>query len=312
MDEFALISRYFASVGHHQGVELGVGDDAAIIAPRPDEAWVVATDTLVAGVHFPELEPADAIAYRAVAVNVSDMAAMAAQPRYCTLALTMPTADLEWINAFAQGLRDAVTASDLALVGGDTTRGPLTVSLTVIGSGLSSALLRRSGAAVGHEILVSGCLGDAAAGLAALLDGRSPSVERERLIQRFRRPPSRVALAIDNAAFIGAAIDVSDGLLADAAHIAAASNVAINIDTERVPLSADLIASSGPDQALSHALTGGDDYELLISAPSRAVPQLQRAGFFAIGQCIAGTGVLVDGAPATGHRGYRHFDNAAG
>ncbi|MEM8982027.1 MAG: thiamine-phosphate kinase [Pseudomonadota bacterium] len=312
MDEFALIKQYFASVGHRRGVDIGVGDDAAVISARSAESWVVATDTLVAGVHFPESEPADAIGYRAVAVNVSDLAAMAAQPRYCTLALTVPNGDPAWFELFIQGFTEAAEAGDLALIGGDTTRGPMSISITVIGSGDPAMLTRRSDAAVGDELLVSGCLGDAAAGLTLLLGDGSPSVHAERLVQRFRRPPNRVALAAAVAALTGAAIDVSDGLVADAGHIAAASQLAIDIDANRIPLSADLLAVYERDAALSLALTGGDDYELLVTAPSAAVGALQNAGFTSIGRCLAGSGVTVNGKALVGADGYKHFGHATG
>ena len=318
MDEFALIRRYFASLGHADGVVLGVGDDAAVLAVPPGEELVAATDTLVEGIHFPAGEPADAIAYRSIAVNVSDLAAMAARPRWLTLALTMPRIDAAWVAAFAKGLAEACAGNELALVGGDTTRGPLSITITMLGGVPAGQALTRGGARPGDNLYLTGTLGLAAAGLACLTGqtglAADPTVTPEwadRLIDRFRRPPSRWRLALAHRARLAAAIDVSDGLLADAAHMGEASGVGIEIDN--VGLLRVLPLPDGFDATTARelALTGGDDYELLCAARPEHDTVLAEAGFRCIGRCVAEPGLCVDGrrvAPAQ-RTGYRHFAN---
>ncbi|MEL7535677.1 MAG: thiamine-phosphate kinase [Pseudomonadota bacterium] len=313
MDEFALIRRYFSAIGSGDGVHLGVGDDAAVLEVPSGDLLVTATDTLVAGVHFPLDEPAAAVGYRAVAVNVSDFAAMATRPRWFTLALTLPNADSEWLQSFSAGLRDAALVNDITLVGGDTTRGPLTISLTVLGCAPTESIRRRDGAKAGDTLLVSGPLGDAAGGLRLLETGTVDTGAERHLVERFRRPPSRWRLAVRAAPQLHAAIDVSDGLLADLAHLATASGVAAEVDAGRLPCSDELLERFGEGDALRFALTGGDDYELLVAAPASAVAELETLGFIAIGRFALGEGVHVSGGPDLGlaDSGYRHFRDAA-
>ena len=316
MDEFALIRRWFSRIGTGAGVITGVGDDAAVVTVPYGEQLVVATDTLVADVHFPLAEPAAAVGYRAVAVNISDFAAMAATPRWFTLALTLPTVDTAWLNEFAAGLTAAAATNELSLVGGDTTRGPLTISLQMLGSAPPADLRRRSGAQPGDALLVSGSCGDAAAGLALLLaESRRDDADAKALIERFRHPPSRWSLARRVAADVHAAIDVSDGLLADLGHLADASGVAAIVDVDAVPRSAALQHVVDEEQAVQLALTGGDDYELIIAAPRAAVTRLEDEGFSVIGHVVEGKGVTLTGTLrqyVTAPPGYRHFRDAAG
>jgi len=315
MDEFALIARYFAALGDAGAdVLCGIGDDAALLEPTSPRLAVV-VDTLVEHVHFPSaMQPAD-LGFRVAAVNLSDLAAMGARPRYATLALTMPSADEDWIAAFAQGLGEALQPAGVALVGGDTTRGPLTVTVQLIGLQEGPAL-RRSGAQPGDLVCVSGTLGDARAALDLLAVGPVDDDQRA-LLQRYRRPQARLALGQALGPIAHAAIDVSDGLVADLGHIAAASAVAITIELERLPLSRALLRHCSRAQALAHAAGGGDDYELAVTvAPSRlgdAQAAAAQCGvpLSVIGQVGAGRGLrCVDGAGrdcTAAYVGYRHF-----
>lgn len=271
MDEFQLIERYFRRPAPGSaGVEVGVGDDGAIVRLPPGRELVVVVDTLVAGVHFPaDMAPAD-VGYRALAVNLSDVAAMGAEPAWMTLALTLPAPDADWLDGFAAGLWGLAGRHGVALIGGDTTRGPLTVSVEVLGHLPAGTRLLRGGARPGDRVFVSGTPGDAAAGLG--LSSPAGAAER-RLRERFLRPEPRLALGLalagrTRAAIAAiAAIDVSDGLLADLAHICEASGAGAVIDEERLPLSAALLEVAGRERAAELALTGGDDYELCFTLP---------------------------------------------
>ena len=317
-------------------IRLGIGDDAALLAVPPGEALVTSVDTLVEGVHYPEDTFPEDVGYRALAVAASDLAAMGATPLACTLALTLPAVDDLWLQAFSEGLGQACRAFGLPLAGGDTTRGPATViTLQVFGSCPENRALRRDGARAGDQVCVSGTLGDAAAALAMLEDRWRPAVAGAdddsgaddgsgtgvgsgagdspgsawppgpevsgALLERFHRPTPRLALGERLRGIASAAIDVSDGLLADLGHIAAASGVAIALESRALPLSPALAAAGEPGRAW--ALTGGDDYELAFTLPAgEAVP----AGCTRIGEVRAGDGLSVDGEPANAG-GYRHF-----
>lgn len=310
-DEFELIERYFNRQLSDPDVVLGIGDDAAVLRVAGDLA--VAVDTLVADVHFPLAMPAAAVGHRALAVNLSDMAAMGAVPRWCTLALTLPEADETWLAGFTQGLFDLAAAFQVSLVGGDLTRGPLTVSLQLLGSLSATGPLTRGGAQPGDALYVTGTLGDAAGGLALFRDVAAPGAEQP-LLERFLWPQPRVAAGMALNGLARACIDVSDGLLADLGHVCAASGCRGIIEMERLPLSQDLVARHGTDRARQLALAGGDDYELLFSAaPEHAAAELSvrlgvpvtRVGRLQPG---AGTAVTLDGVPvAAGRGGYSHF-----
>lgn len=320
MDEFALIERHFAAMGgDDRDVLIGIGDDAAVIAPLR-APLAVAVDTLVEGVHFPRaIAPAD-LGYRVAAVNLSDLAAMGAQPRFATLALTLPHADPAWLADFAGGLASALQPSGTALVGGDTTRGPLTVTLQVMGV-LHGAPLRRGGAVAGDLVAVSGTLGDARAALDLLAgvagDATAQPAVRARLLERYFRPCARVALGRALVGLAHAAIDVSDGLIADLGHIAAASAVAIEVEVARLPLSSALRDYRDDATARAYATSGGDDYELAFTfaaADQAAIAAAARAVGVAvtiIGAVTAGRGVTcrdADGRDCTPTQGgYRHF-----
>ena len=259
----------------------------------PDGHELVASiDTMVEGRHFPAGVFPEDIAYRAVAAAASDLAAMGAQPLGMTLALTLPDTDALWLRAFSEGVAQAVSAYGLPLVGGDTTRGPLTISVQVLGSVEQGEALLRSGAREGDRLCVSGTLGDAAAALA--LEQGSITAEpddADYLLQRFYRPTSRLSLARALVGQATACIDISDGLLADAGHIADASGVMIQIDSAALPLSPALSKSSNKDQVIRWALSGGDDYELCFCLPE-AVPV--PAGCTVVGSVLAGEGISCD------------------
>lgn len=302
--EFTLIYRYFSGLGRGEAVDLSVGDDCAIMRLGKNERLACTVDTMVAGVHFPEDCFPEDIGFRAAAVAASDLAAMGARPVGMTVALTLPEADELWLHAFSEGLAAAVTAFKLPLVGGDTTRGPLTISVQAMGALPLGKALLRSGAREGDAVYVSGTLGDAAAAL-AVLDGswRAQPADTEYLLERFHRPTARIGLGLELLDQASAAIDISDGLLADAGHIAAASGVKIVIEPALLPISPALRSYPDADQVRLWALTGGDDYELCFClSADRATP----AGCTRIGRVEAGTGVDC-GLDVDFVAGYQHF-----
>jgi len=307
VDEFALIRRYFARPGAAPGVTTGIGDDGAVLQPEPGRELIVVIDTVVAGVHFPDgIDPFD-IAYRAVAVNLSDIAAMGGRPRWMTLALTLPLAAEDWLERFAEGLHAAAAEHALSLVGGDTTYGKtLVISVQITGDVPAGKALLRSGARVGDQIYVTGNVGDSAAGL-ELVSAGTPDPY---LSARFLRPDARVAYGQKLLDVATAAIDLSDGLFADLAKLLAASGVGGTIELERLPMSQALRARFDLDACRQFALAGGDDYELCFTAATLAPPQGDGFAVTRIGR-VTDSGQLVcqlEGKPVpyTDH-GYRHF-----
>src|SRR5579864_7063988 len=277
LSETELISRFFRSCGaQRRDVALGVGDDAALLECPPGMQLVATTDTVVAGVHFPLNVPASAIGHRALAVNLSDLAAMGARPAWALLALTLPQADEHWLEEFAAGLGWLARAHEVALVGGDTTRGPLCISVQLLGHVPAGQALSRAGGRAGDLVFVSGTPGDAAAGL-RLEQGTlsAPAEASPYLRERFLLPSPRVALGEGLRGYASACIDVSDGLLGDAAKLAQSSNCGASIELERVPLSELLVSTVGEDRSRELALTGGDDYELCFSVPPAKLEKLQ-------------------------------------
>jgi thiamine-monophosphate kinase len=288
-----------------EDVRLGIGDDAALLAVPPGQLLAVSTDTLVAGVHFPQSSKAYDIGWKALAVNLSDLAAMGATPVWATLALTLPQADARWVGEFADGFAALAREFKLALVGGDTTQGPLSVTVTVHGFVPEGAALLRSGARAGDAVFVTGTLGDAAAGLRCVDKNDSeadrllsaPPGTRESLIQRLNRPIPRVAQGLALRGRASACIDVSDGLLADLGHVCAASGVGAEIDVELLPHSSALTAIFDADALRGFQMSGGDDYELCFTAAEHEAASLlgdlARSGCAAtrIGRIVAETGV---------------------
>ena len=316
MGEFELIRRYFAAAPCAQaaeGVVLGIGDDCALLQPAVGQQLAVSTDTLVAGVHFPQPCDPFLLGQRALAVSVSDLAAMGAEPLGFTLALTLPEADPAWLEGFARGLSQMAAQCAIALVGGDTTRGPLSLTLSVFGQLPAGQALTRAGARPGDLLCVGGSLGDAAAALPLVLGQQvAAGAEADYLLQRYWAPQPQLALGQWLRGRASAALDVSDGLLADCGHIAKASAVALQVERDRLPLSAALRTLAG-ERALDCALSGGDDYRLAFTLPAQYLPALQAQWPEAvvIGRAVAGQGVqLLDGA---GRRldppsaGYQHF-----
>ena len=305
MHEFELIHRYFDRQAEASGVIVGIGDDGAVLAPDARLEQIQVIDTLVEGVHFPpNTDPSD-VAYRAVAVNLSDIAAMGGRPRWMTLALTLPKAGEKWMQSFAAGLFEAAGEFDVALVGGDTSSGPiLVVTVSISGEvGKGDALLR-SGAEPGDAIYVSGTPGDAAAGLHLLQHDRSDDV----LVRRFLRPTPRVQLGAELVGKATAAIDISDGLAGDLGKLLAASGVGGDIQIERLPISKALAAAGSNEQQYQWALCGGDDYELCFTGKEEAMKDIP--GITRIGR-VTRSGSLnctLDGdIVEIGNSGYRHF-----
>ena len=317
MDEFALIRRFFDRPLQDSSVRLGVGDDGAVFAPDPRRELISVIDTIVAGIHYPvDLPPFD-VGYRAVAINLSDIAAMGARPRWMSLALSMPKADMAWLSLFAEGLFTAASEFGVSLIGGDTTRGDTTVvSVSLLGDVDPNAAITRSGAVPGDSIFVTGTPGDAAAGLSLLRTGSDQTGDSEYLIGRFVRPKARVSFGTSIATLASAAIDVSDGLYADLQKLASASDVGAELDVTQIPLSKQLLNKFDVDRAVEFALAGGDDYELCFTVPDvneaeiHAAAKELRVPATRIGRVLETAGIVCirDDAPFEfAHPGYRHF-----
>ena len=275
ISEFELIRRFFSHPVRN--AVLGVGDDAAIVRVARGCALVVSTDLLVAGRHFASDIAPDDLGHKALAVNLSDMAAMAATPRWATLALALPTADPRWLSGFSRGFMRLARRFNVDLIGGDTTRGPLDLCVQIMGEVPRGTALRRDGARPGDDVWVSGTLGDAALALSARKRRiRLKPAELERCAVRLHRPQPRVALGLALRGVAHSAIDVSDGLAADLGHILERSHVAAEIDFAALPVSP--ILHRYLDRAITRAavLSGGDDYELCFTAPPRARGEIRR------------------------------------
>ena len=308
-DEFALIRRYFAPLATHPGA-VALGDDVALLSPSPGTVHVLKTDTIVEGVHYLRDDPADLVARKLLRVNLSDLAAKGARPVGYLLAASLARGTTEsWLAAFASGLALDQNEFGLSLLGGDTTAtpGPTNLTVTAIGEAVAARVPRRSGAKRGHDIFVTGTLGDAALGL-RVLKGSLQVEGAEFLVRRFRLPEPRIALGAKLAAAAAASIDVSDGLIADLGHICAESGVGAEVERDALPLSAPARAAVAAEPALwAEIVAGGDDYEILLAAP----PGASLAGATRIGRIVAGKDVtLKDGAGRpidVGEAGYRHF-----
>lgn len=272
MGEFELIRRYFQHALQPPGVLLGNGDDAALLAPTAGQQLAVSTDMLVQGRHFFADVDAHALGHKALAVNLSDLAAMGAQPLAFTLALALPHTQADWLQAFADGLLALANTHRCALVGGDTTAGPLTISITVMGEVPAHLALRRDAAQVGDDIYVSGQVGDARLALDHLLGQHPlPAAVLARARQRLERPTPHVALGLALRGLAHACADVSDGLLSDLTHILRASGVTAQLDVDALLNSAAIspdLRTQPLARTLTCALAGGDDYELILTAPA--------------------------------------------
>ena len=311
--EFDLIARIRARTRENAGVVLGIGDDAALLQVPPGLQLVVTADTSNAGVHFPmDTSPAD-IGWKSLAVNLSDLAAMGAKPAWCTLSLSLPQVEAAWIDAFLDGFLGLAEEHGISLVGGDTTRGPLSIAVTAMGLVETGAALRRDGARVDDDIWVTGTLGDAAAALQCLQQARAvPPALKARL----DRPTPRIAAGQRLSALASSCIDISDGLLADQAHVCERSGVGAQVELPRLPASADLLQWQD-DRRWPLQASGGDDYELCFTAAPRNRELIVQALDFAgvagarIGRIVSGQGVQAfdaQGKPwSPARQGYEHF-----
>ena len=317
LGEFEIIERYFSAIGDRDDVVVGVGDDAAVLDVAAPDHLVAAVDTIVAGVHFPEdLDPAD-IGWRALAVNLSDLAAMGARPVWATLSLSLPRSDARWLAAFAAGFARLARIWDVALVGGDTVKGPLVVTVQILGLVERDRCLTRAGARPGDLVLVSGTPGDAAAGLDVWRRDEAGTPANRWLLERFTRPMPRIELGRQLRRTASAAMDVSDGLIADLGKLCAASGCGADIHVDRLPMSAALAALEPVELRRRYALAGGDDYELVFTmSPETYAAALADDAFVVecspIGRIRAGSGVqcLAAGAPIESPAGWDHFGMA--
>lgn len=314
MAEFDLIASIRARAATRGDVVLGIGDDAALLRVPTGRLLAVATDTLNIGVHFPEDTLPDAVGWKALAVNLSDLAAMGATPAWCTLSLSLPEGDALWVERFLDGFLALARDHDVALVGGDTTRGPMSVCVTVHGVVEEGRALRRDGARVGDDLWISGTLGDAAA---ALSQWRAGGAAEPFLRARLDRPTPRIALGAALAGIATACIDVSDGLLADLGHLCIASGVGAEVRLDALPASPALAALFTDETRHVLQAGGGDDYELCFTAAPEQAEAVRTAADLA-GTPVTRIGRIVDGAAVRAllaesnewtppQHGYEHF-----
>ncbi len=315
MDEFELIRRYFVRGDEPADVISGIGDDGAVLSPPPGKDLLTVIDTLVEGVHFPEnvrdIE-AQSVGHRAVAVNLSDIAAMGGEPLWMTLALTLREADEDWLNFFALGLHQVASDYGVRLVGGDTTQGETTVvSVQITGAVDHGCALLRSGAREGDTIYVSGNVGDAAGGL--FLRQHPPDSflgPHEYLYERLEYPTPRLKLGQALIGVATAAIDISDGLYTDLEKLLESSAVGAEVNIDDLPVSVALKSCFDSDAQRRFALSGGDDYELCFTSPQTLPPEFAGIAVTPIGRVTSGKGLqLRDGTGVVDYRdsGYLHF-----
>lgn len=315
LSEDELIERFFAAQGvRRSDVVVGIGDDAAVLAPPDGQHIVCTVDTINEGIHFPEGLAPDCIGYRAMAVNLSDLAAMGADPAWATLSLSIPESDETWLEEFAGGWFSLADRYGVALVGGDTIRGPLSISVSLQGFVEPGGQIGRSGANPGEDLYVTGTLGDAAAGLSLLGTGAAPA-----LTDRFLRPEPRVEIGLELAGVATAAIDLSDGIVRDLAKLADESGVAAELDSDRMPISQSAIEALGESKARKFALAGGDDYELCFTLPpesqdyAQSLAENHGVAITRIGRMVAGSGIHLSGASAPSGlpQVWQHFEESS-
>jgi len=329
MNEFQLIQKFFR---HEQadllltekaqaGVVLGIGDDCALLQVPEGKQLAISVDTLVADVHFPADAKPEDIAARALRTNLSDLAAMGAEPLWFTLALTLPKnseyLDENWLRGFSRGLFRTANEYEVALVGGDTTSGPLSITIQVMGAVESHQALRRDGASIGDFVCVTNYLGDGAAALAVIQKRLSLSEDYEHYLrERFYRPIPRFVESHLLKGIASAALDISDGLIADLNHICEASDLGAVIDVENIPLSPALLSLNELEQPRNWAIGGGDDYELCFTVSPEKMPELAmliaqgKINATVVGEVVAGSGVRceLDGNVfEVAAEGFQHF-----
>jgi thiamine-monophosphate kinase len=319
LSEFELIRRFFsAAAARRPDVVLGIGDDAALVQVPEGMELAITVDTLVEGVHFLKETDPESLGHKAMAVNLSDLAALGAEPAWATLALTLPTADPHWLDQFSRGLLGLAQRFGVQLVGGDTTRGPLAITIQALGLVPRDQALRRAGARPGDLVYVTGTLGDAGLALLALQEElRLPQRDKAYALDQLNRPEPRIEEAIALRGLANAAIDISDGLAADLGHILEASGVGATLQVERLPLSPVVRSVLDAVGGWALPLTAGDDYELCFTVPAARQAEVEhrfaglKTGCTWIGMIERTRGLrclLDDGtdiAPARG--GYQHF-----
>ena len=306
--EFDIIRRYFTNQQPSRAdVSLGIGDDAALLQPPAGQTLVVSTDTLVSGVHFPLDTKPEAIGHKALAVNLSDMAAMGAEPAWFTLAITLPDSGESWLTSFSQGLFTIAREHNVQLVGGDTTRSPahsqLSITLQIMGLVPEGKALTRSGAVAGDGIYVTGALGDAGAGL-QVKQGQlhPPAPAAKLLLEKLELPTPQIAVGLALRGLANAAIDISDGLSADLGHVLTASNVGADISINKLPLS-DAFQSLKLKDGWKLAVSAGDDYELCFTVPELHEGELLKK-LNALGYAYSKIGTISE------QKGLRWFDES--
>lgn len=319
--EFGLIKKYFNFSSARDDVALGIGDDCALLDPPSGKQLAVTVDTLVAGVHFPETTLPDDIAYKALAVNLSDLAAIGAEPAWATLALTLPFSNDTWLDAFSKSLKQTLDLYGVQLIGGDTTQGPLSITIQLTGFVDANKTLRRDTAKPGDKIYVTGHLGDAALGLKLLGFQNFPYPEvRKSCVEKLNRPIPRIKFAQKLSDYSNCAIDISDGLTADLGHIITASKCGARIYYDKIPFSEEFHQSTEYLDDLDSKqllLSGGDDYELCFTAsPENEIDLFSlakscRVPLTNIGEINLTNNVSIidhDGKPIElPHLGYEHF-----
>ena len=315
MDEFAIINSYFTGLGPKLPEVLEVqGDDCALLQIKHGELLALSVDTSVAGRHFPLQADPWAIGWRCLAIALSDLAAMAARPIGFTLAITLPEADQDWLSEFSRGMRALADEAACPLIGGDTTRGPLSMSVQVHGAVKSQHHWRRSGARAGDKIVLLGPLGLAYLGLRSINENPAKALKRQEWSRAeaaylLPRPLISEALRLAQGVTISAAIDVSHGLLADLQHLLASSAVAAELDLKRLPIQPELIETLGAEAALKASLQGGDDYALLMTLAEEDF-ELARSlcpGLVSIGRCVPGAGIRTLEGKVLDPHGFNHF-----
>lgn len=317
MSEFDVIEKYFSSAAiKRDDVSLGIGDDCALLKPVAGYCVAVSTDTLIEGVHFPAQTNAIDIGYKALAVNLSDLAAMGAKPAWVTLAISLPDINAAWLNDFMLGFTDLAQQYQLSLVGGDTTRGPLSISITVMGLVEESQALKRSSAKVDDIILLTGTVGDAQLGLQAILESWNPDMFQWS-INKLNRPEPAVNAGLSAAGIASSAIDISDGLLSDLGHICSQSKTGADIHLDKLPLSDELRRYYDTNIDWNSILNGGDDYVLCLTCQPQYYEGLKKRFeekdliLYDIGTITQQTGVRCylhgDIVPELTAEGYNHF-----
>ena len=322
MSEFDLINQFFkTTIVKRNDVLLGIGDDCAILAPPANKTLAVSTDTLISGVHFPESTCAEDIGYKSLAVNLSDLAAMGAEPAWASLAISLPEANKSWLQGFMQGFNELAEKHNVSLIGGDTTQGPLSVTINITGFVDSNTALKRSNAKAGDAIFVTGNIGDAFIGLDTILN-KSKSDQKpsgffiDYCIKRLNRPQPRLKAGQLLTAFPVAAIDISDGLMADLNHICKASGVGAKLKIDKLPLSAELMHYYNKNPDWQRILSAGDDYELCFTCPENKLSEMKQLmrsheiDITCIGEITASPGIkcfLNNEIQSFKLAGYNHF-----